>query len=37
MSSLRRMIIKGKLNDISKGNIEVAYRMLFPLLKKGKK
>ena len=24
MSSLRRMIIKGKLNDISKGNIEVA-------------
>ena len=37
MSSLRRMIIKGKLNDISKGNIEVAYRMIFPLLKKGRK
>jgi peptide deformylase len=37
MSSLRKMIIKGKLNDISKGNIEVAYKMLFPLMKKGKK
>jgi peptide deformylase len=37
MSSLRKMIIKGKLNDISKGKIEVAYKMLFPLLKKGKK
>jgi peptide deformylase len=37
MSSLRKMIIKGKLNDISKGNIEVAYKMMFPLLKKGRK
>ena len=37
MSSLRRMILKGKLNDISKGKIEVAYKMLFPLLKKGRK
>jgi len=37
MSSLRRMIIKGKLNDISKGNVDVAYKMMFPLLKKGRK
>jgi len=36
MSSLRKMIIKGKLNDISKGNIEVAYKMLFPFMKRGK-
>ena len=34
MSSLRKMILKGRLNDISKGNVEVAYKMLFPLLKK---
>jgi peptide deformylase len=37
MSSLRKMIIKGKLSDISKGNVDVAYKMIFPLLKKGKK
>jgi peptide deformylase len=37
MSSLRKMIIKGKLNDISKGNIDVAYKMLFPLMKRRKK
>lgn len=37
MSSLRRMIIKGKLNDISKGNVDVAYKMMFPLMKKGRK
>jgi peptide deformylase len=37
MSSLRKMIIKGKLNDISKGNVDVAYRMLFPMMKRGRK
>ena len=34
MSSLKRMIIKGKLMDISKGKVEVAYKMLFPMMKK---
>jgi peptide deformylase len=37
MSSLRKMILKGRLNDISKGKVEVAYKMLFPLLKKARK
>jgi peptide deformylase len=37
MSSLRKMIIKGKLNDISKGNIDVPYKMTFPLQKRNKK
>ena len=36
MSSLKKMILKGRLSDISKGNIEVAYRMLFPMQKKKK-
>jgi peptide deformylase len=34
MSSLRKMILKGRLTDIAKGNVEVAYKMLFPLMKK---
>ena len=37
MSSLRKMILKGRLNDISKGKVEVGYKMLFPLLKKGRR
>jgi peptide deformylase len=37
MSSLRKIVIKGKLNDITKGNVEVAYKMMFPLMKKGKR
>jgi peptide deformylase len=37
MSSLRRMLLKGKLTDISKGNIDVFYKMIFPLQKKGRK
>ncbi|MCX6243972.1 MAG: peptide deformylase [Bacteroidetes bacterium] len=37
MSALRKMLLKGKLTDISKGNIDVFYRMTFPLQKKGKK
>ena len=37
MSSLRRMVIKGRLNDIAKGKVDVAYKMLFPLIKKGRK
>lgn len=37
ISNLRKILIKGKLNDISKGNIEVDYKMIFPLLKKGRR
>jgi len=35
--SLRKMLLKRRLSDISKGNVDVSYRMLFPLQKKGKK
>ena len=34
MSPLKRILLKGKLNDISKGNVDVSYRMIFPALKK---
>jgi peptide deformylase len=34
MSPLKRILLKGKLNDISKGNVDVAYKMIFPALKK---
>jgi len=37
MSSLRKMILKGRLSDISKGKVEVAYKMIFPLFKKVRK
>lgn len=37
MSSLRRMVLKGKLTDISKGNVDVHYKMIFPVIKKKKK
>ena len=37
MSSLRKMILKGRLSDISKGKVEVAYKMVFPLFKKVRK
>lgn len=37
ISSLKKMILKGRLNDISKGNVDVAYRMLFPQIKKGRR
>lgn len=30
LSSFKRTLLKGKLNDISKGNVEVDYRMKFP-------
>ena len=30
LSSLKKRLIKGKLNNISKGNIKVDYRMRFP-------
>jgi peptide deformylase len=37
LSSLRKMLLKGKLNDISKGNVDIFYKMIFPLQKKGRK
>lgn len=36
LSSLKKRLIKGKLNNISKGKISVDYRMRFPELKKGR-
>lgn len=34
LSSLKKRLIKGRLNNISKGNINVDYRMRFPTMKK---
>ncbi|WP_378187154.1 peptide deformylase [Aquimarina sp. W85] len=36
LSSLKKRLIKGKLSNISKGKIQMDYRMRFPLLKKGR-
>ncbi len=36
LSPLKKRMLKGKLNGISKGNIEVDYRMRFPNLKKAR-
>ena len=36
LSSLKKRLIKGKLGNISKGKINVDYRMRFPELKKGR-
>ncbi len=37
ISSLRKMLLKRKLNDISTGNIDVSYKMIFPVKKKRSK
>ena len=29
LSPLRKMLIKGKLNDITKGKVDVSYKMIF--------
>jgi peptide deformylase len=34
LSSLKKRLIKGRLTNISKGKINVDYRMKFPLAKK---
>ena len=34
LSALKKRLLKKKLTNISKGNVDVAYRMKFPLLKK---
>jgi len=36
LSSLKKRLIKGKLNNISKGNIKINYRMRFPDIKKSR-
>ncbi len=36
LSSLKKRLLKGRLSNISKGKIEVDYRMRFPALKKGR-
>ncbi len=36
LSSLKKRLLKGKLSNISKGKIDVDYRMRFPALKKGR-
>jgi peptide deformylase len=37
VSNIRKVLLRRKLLDISKGNIEVGYKMIFPLLKKARK
>jgi peptide deformylase len=37
ITSLKKMLLKRRLTDISKGNVDVGYKMTFPLLRKGKK
>lgn len=37
LSPLKKILLKGRLADISKGNIEVPYKMIFPALKKRRK
>ena len=37
VSNIRKVLLKRKLLDISKGNIEVAYKMIFPLQKKSRR
>ncbi len=34
LSSFKKKILKGKLNNIAKGNIDVDYKMRFPLASK---
>ncbi|MDG1260766.1 MAG: peptide deformylase, partial [Flavobacteriales bacterium] len=34
LSPLRRTLLKGKLADITKGNVDVAYKMKFPKQKR---
>jgi peptide deformylase len=37
VSPLRKMLLKRKLHDISTGNIDVDYKMIFPLKSKKRK
>ena len=37
INSLKRVLLNRRLNDISKGDVDVSYKMLFPHIKKRKK
>lgn len=37
LSPLKKALLKGKLDDITKGNIDIDYKMKFPKLKKGRR
>jgi len=37
ISNIRKVLLRRKLLDISMGNIDVGYKMIFPLIKKGRK
>lgn len=37
ISNIRKVLLRRKLLDISRGNIDVGYKMIFPLIKKGRK
>ena len=37
VSNIRKMLLKRRLSDISKGSIDVKYKMIFPLKKKGRR
>ncbi len=37
MNPLKRMLSKGRLTDISKGKVDIFYKMIFPMQKKGRK
>lgn len=37
INSLKRVLLKRRLSEITKGEVDVSYKMLFPLLKKTKK
>jgi len=37
INSLKRVLLNRRLNDISKGNVDTSYKMIFPLQKKRKK
>jgi peptide deformylase len=36
LSTLKKRLIKGRLSNISKGKVDIDYRMKFPLIKKGR-
>jgi peptide deformylase len=37
LSPLKKALLKGRLDDISRGNVDVDYKMKFPRLKKGRR
>ena len=37
LTPLKKRLLKKKLNNISKGDVEIKYKMKFPLLKKGRR